>query len=148
MKVACYVRKNRCVFDRNPYVKCEFFIVYGEGTEQALETLQVAIDKGIIIKSGAWFREEDPATGDPKVLPNGDILKWQGKAAYKEYCLTHPDYFNDLQFRCGDNIESLSQEEIAKIEEEEKITEEEISELEKAINEEEKKSKKNKKSEK
>lgn len=148
MKVACYVRKNRCVFDRNPYVKCEFFIVYGEGTEQALETLQVAIDKGIIIKSGAWFREEDPATGDPKVLPNGDILKWQGKAAYKEYCLTHPDYFNDLQFRCGDNIESLSQEEIAKIEEEEKITEEEISELEKAIKEEEKKSKKNKKSEK
>ena len=56
MKVCCYVRKNRCIFDRNPYVSSSFYLVYGEGTEQVLETLQVAIDKGIIQKGLLFIR--------------------------------------------------------------------------------------------
>ncbi len=148
MKVACHVRKNRCVYDRNPYVKSEFFIVYGEGTEQVLETLQVCIDKEIINKAGAWLREIDPATGDPKVLADGTVLKWQGKAAFKEYCLANPEYLKDLQYRCGGgNYESLSEEEIKALENEATEDEEhykEMSKLEEAIKEQDKKEKKDK----
>lgn len=147
MKVCCYVRKNRCIFDRNPYVSSSFYLVYGEGTEQVLETLQVAIDKGIIQKGGAWLREDDPNTGDPRVLPNGDILKWQGKAAFKEYCKANPDYFENLKDRCGGGAyQSLSEEEIKAIEEEEKADDAFMANLTAEMEKEEKKtSKKSKK---
>ena len=142
MKVCCYVRKNRCIFDRNPYVSSSFYLVYGEGTEQVLETLQVAIDKG-----GAWLREDDPNTGDPRVLPNGDILKWQGKTAFKEYCKANPDYFENLKDRCGGGAyQSLSEEEIKAIEEEEKADDAFMANLTAEMEKEEKKtSKKSKK---
>lgn len=120
MKVAAYVRKNRCVFNRNPYVKTEFYVVFGEGTEQILGTLDQAIQKEILNKAGAWIREIDPATGDPKVLQDGTILKWQGKVAFKEFCKANPEYFEQLKFRCGGGvIESLSEEEIAALKAEE-----------------------------
>ena len=125
MKVACHVRKNRCVFNRNPYVKSEFLLVYGEGTEQILEVLQVALDKEIIYKAGAWLRDIDPATGDPRVLEDGTVLKWQGKVAFKEFCKANPEYLEQLKHRCGGgNYESLTEDEIAKIEAEEKQAEE------------------------
>lgn len=145
MKVACYVRKNRCVFSRNPYVTSSFFLVYGEGTEQVLEVLQVAIDKNIIQKSGAWLREEDPATGDPKVLEDGTILKWQGKVAFKEFCKANPEYLEQLKTRCGGgSYESLSEAEIQEIEAQEKEDQQQMSEIEKAITEEDHKEAKSK----
>lgn len=120
MKIAAYVRKNRCIFNRNPYVKTEFFVVYGEGTEQILGTLDQAIKKEILNKAGAWIRELDPETGDPKVLQDGTVLKWQGKVAFKEFCKANPEYFEQLKHRCGGSaIESLSEEEIAKLKAEE-----------------------------
>lgn len=147
MKICCYVKKNRCVFDRNPYVSSEFYLVYGEGTEQVLETLQVAIDKGIIAKGGAWLKEEDPETGEPKVLPDGTVLKWQGKVAFKEFCKVNPEYLEQLKARCGGGAyKSLSEEEIQEIEAQEEADKKEMSELEKAISEEDKSSKKKKSS--
>lgn len=149
MKVACHVRKNRCVFNRNPYVKSEFFIVYGEGTEQVLEVLQVCIEKEILHKAGAWIRDIDLNTGDPRVLPDGTVLKWQGKVAFKEFCLAHPEYLDELKHRCGGgNYESLTEEEIAALEEEDKESEKAftaLTELQEAIVEDEKPSKKSKK---
>lgn len=137
MKVACHVRKNRCVFNRNPYVKSEFFIVYGEGTEQVLEVLQVCLDKDILQKAGAWIRDTDPNTGDPRILQDGTVLKWQGKVAFKEFCLAHPEYLDELKHRCGGgSYESLSEEEIAALEQEDKAAEEAfvaLTELQEAI---------------
>lgn len=149
MKVACYVRKNRCVFNRNPYVKSEFFIVYGEGTEQVLEVLQVCLDKEILFKAGAWIRDVDQSTGEPRILQDGTVLKFQGKAAFKEFCLAHPEYLEELKHRCGGgHYESLSEEEIAVLEAEDKDAEEAftaLTSLQEALVEEEKAPKKGKK---
>lgn len=148
MKVGAYVRKNRCVFNRNPYVKTDFFIIYGEGTEQVLEVMQSALDKEILQKGGAWIRDIDPATGEPRVLADGTVLKFQGKANFKAFCLENPEYFNELKLRCGGkSYESLSSEEIEEIEKEAIDDEKafsEMSTLEKAIAEDKKAAKKKK----
>lgn len=148
MKVGAYVRKNRCVFNRNPYVKTEFFIIYGEGTEQVLEVMQAAIDKDILQKGGSWIRDTDPATGEPRVLADGTVLKFQGKANFKAFCIENPEYFKELKSRCGGaNYESLSLEEIEEIEKDGALDEKayaEMSVLEKAISDDKKSSKKKK----
>lgn len=117
LKIKATIRKNHCVPHRNPYVSAEYFIVFGEGIEQYLETLGVAIENGVLEKKGAWIRDIDPETMDPRVLPDGTVLKWQGKVAFKEYCKLNDAYFKEIQARiAGDYFENLTEEEVNAIE--------------------------------
>jgi recombination protein RecA len=41
-----------------PFKEIEFDIIYGEGISKESDLLDIAIEKGIITKSGAWFAFE------------------------------------------------------------------------------------------
>ncbi len=114
IKVGVTVKKNHCVPDRNPYVKTEYFAIFGEGIEQYLSTLQVAIDQKVLIQNGAFIKDPD-LRGDPKIV-DGVKLQWQGKENFRNYMLENPAYFQEIQDRIGGNhIVHLSDEELEEV---------------------------------
>ena len=46
-----------------PFTQCEFDIMYGEGISKTGEVLDIATDKDIVKKSGAWYSYNDSKLG-------------------------------------------------------------------------------------
>lgn len=118
IKISVTIKKNHAVPDRNPYLKTEYYAIFGEGIEKYLEALENAVNQNILIKSGAFIKDLDPETGDPKVLPDGTKLQWQGKDQFRQYCINNPDYFNELLNKINGNTTQLDAVEISDIENE------------------------------
>lgn len=95
IKVGFYVRKNHVITNAYPYVKVEYYGIYGKGTDTVLEAIELAIELGIVIKSSAFLKIPDE-NGDPKVLEDGTKLQWQGLSRFRNYCLENPEFFKDL----------------------------------------------------
>lgn len=117
IKVGVTVKKNHCVPDRNPYVKCEYFAIFGEGTEKILTNLDRAIEAGILTKSGSWIYWYE-ADGETK------RYGWQGKEKYRQFMRENPAVLNELLGILRGTIgaatvEQLTEEEIAEIRSEE-----------------------------
>jgi recombination protein RecA len=116
VKIGVTVKRNHCVPDRNPYVKLEYYAIFGYGVEKYLQVLDNALKQGVLIQSGAWIRDLD---GEGNVR-----TQWQGKKKFREYCMENPEYFEELRKRIRNNIVAISDEEIEEIEqEEEKLAE-------------------------
>lgn len=127
IKVGVTVKKNHCVPDRNPYLKTEYFAIFGQGIEQYLETLENAIQQGIITKAGAWIKDPDPTTNEPNTY-NGEKLYWQGKEAFRNFCIDNPSYFEELKSRIKGIAIQMTAEEVSTIQEEEKQIEDTLDE--------------------
>ena len=117
IKVGVTVKKNHCVPDRNPYVKCDYYAIFGEGTEKILTNLDRAIEAGILTKSGSWIYWYE-ADGETK------RHAWQGKEKYRQFMRENPAVLQELldALRNGGvatSVEQLSDEEIAAIKSEE-----------------------------
>lgn len=67
-----------------PFAKVEFDIMYGEGISQEGDVLDLAVAKGMVDKSGAWFSI------------NGERMG-QGRDAAKEYLKTNPETTKSLR---------------------------------------------------
>ena len=67
-----------------PFKTAEFDIMYGEGVSKVGEILDVAVDKGIVKKSGSWFSYEDTKLG-------------QGRDAVKLVIKDNPELFEELE---------------------------------------------------
>ena len=59
MKIGVTIKKNHVITNRNPYLKTQYYIIYGEGTEVYLEALDLALSQGILTKAGAFIRVPD-----------------------------------------------------------------------------------------
>jgi hypothetical protein len=123
-KYCVTIKKNHCVPERNPYVKAEYFIIYGVGIEQYLETLDNALAQGVLIKNAAFIKdplELGNPKSDPRKLEDGTKLQWQGNKNFREWCMTHQGYFNELRTRVAAGVTQMSEDEAAqaKAEEEE-----------------------------
>lgn len=81
----------------NPYKEAAFPLIYGKGVDRVDEIAQLAILAGIIRQAGAWFRYED-SNGEP-LQRNGEIYKWQGRAAFVEFLRNHSDFLLELENR-------------------------------------------------
>lgn len=66
-----------------PFRTTEVDIMYGEGISKIGELLDMAVDKDIINKSGAWFSYKDERIG-------------QGRENAKKYIAEHPDMYDEI----------------------------------------------------
>ena len=80
-RVRVKVTKNKCA---SPFRQAEFDIVFGEGISREGSLLDVAVDNGVVKKSGAWFTFD------------GDQLG-QGRENAKKFLRENPDVAVQLQ---------------------------------------------------
>ncbi len=66
-----------------PFKQAEFDIYFNEGISKTGEVLDLAVEKGIIEKSGAWYSYNSSRIA-------------QGRENSKEYLKTHPEIFNEI----------------------------------------------------
>ena len=113
-----------------PYLKTEYFIVYGQGTERSIEIIEVAEKCGILTKKGSWYREygtEVDKKGEPleRILADGTKAAWNGMKNTRAYIMNNPDYFDYLVNKVENfgkiDVEVLSEEEVEAIEAENKL---------------------------
>jgi recombination protein RecA len=69
-----------------PFREAEFDIMYGEGISREGDLLDLAVDKKIIEKSGAWFAYGGERLG-------------QGRENVKQFLKEHPDISNTIEER-------------------------------------------------
>ena len=75
-----------------PFKQCEFDIMYGQGISKEGSILDMAVDYGIVSKSGSWFTYDQERLG-------------QGREAAKEFLAYNPDLMDEIDHRvrvaCG-----------------------------------------------
>lgn len=82
VKVGVTVKKNHCVPDRYPYVKLDYYAVFGEGIEQILTSIDLAIQQGILEQHGNWLWW----------MQDGECVeKWSGKPGFRKYMRENPE---------------------------------------------------------
>ena len=126
IKVGVTIKKNHCVPNRNPYLKTDYFAIFGQGIEQYLETLENAVAQGLLT-GGAWIKDLDPASGEPR-MRGQDKLMWQGKEKFRNYCIDNPDYFEELKARVKGIAVQLNADEISEIQKDNKEVEDSVPE--------------------
>jgi len=67
-----------------PFREAEFDIMYGTGISKEGDIIDVAVDNGIIEKSGTWFSYGEERLG-------------QGRENVKRFLLENPDMFNEIE---------------------------------------------------
>lgn len=66
-----------------PFKSCEIEIVYGKGISKIGELIDMAVNKNLIVKSGAWFSYKDEKIG-------------QGRENVKIFLQEHQDIYDEL----------------------------------------------------
>ncbi len=66
-----------------PFKQAEFDIYFNEGISKTGEVLDLAVERGIIEKSGAWYNYQGSRFA-------------QGRENAKDYLKTHPELFNEI----------------------------------------------------
>lgn len=74
-----------------PFRKAEFDIMYGEGISKSGEVLDMAVDMGIIAKSGSWFSYGETRLG-------------QGRDSVKSIIKDNPELMEELEHRIKEAI--------------------------------------------
>ena len=81
-----------------PFKTAEFDIVYGQGVSKAGCILDLAVENGIIEKSGSWFSYNDAKIG-------------QGKENAKNFLLQNEDTMNEIELKIKQKIGLVAAEE-------------------------------------
>lgn len=116
MKISVSIKKNHICQWTNPYKKIQYYVIYGQGTEKILTTLNKGIQQGIFRQSGAWIYMDNPDN------PNEILKKWNGKASFRNEMMQNPDLFDEIRARVNNVIEDLTEEEIKLLKAEEEGT--------------------------
>ena len=113
IKIGASITKNHVKTGRFPYLKTTYYGLFGQGTESYLEIIDLALKKGVINKSGAFYKIIDDS-GEPVILEDGTKLQWQGTARLRNYLIENPEFYSKLVTQLGGNtdIESMSEKEI------------------------------------
>lgn len=81
--VRCVIKKNKVAA---PFRRAEFAVLYDSGIDRVGEILDLALEEGLITRSGAWF------TCDLAE----ETLRWQGRDAVLAYMREHPEFVDQL----------------------------------------------------
>ncbi len=88
------VVKNKCA---PPFMRTEFDMMFGKGISRGGEVLDLAVDLGVVKKSGAWFSYEDKKLG-------------QGRDAVKASIEENTELFEELKAKVIAKLEEKREE--------------------------------------
>ena len=77
-----------------PFKKAEFDIVFGEGISHSGEVLDLAVEYGIVSKSGSWF-----SYGDSKLA--------QGREAARQLLVDNPELCDEIEAKVRESLRSI-----------------------------------------
>lgn len=80
-----------------PFTQCEFDVMYGEGVSKTGALLDIAADRGVIKKSGAWYSY------------NGKNFA-QGREKAKEYLASNPEIYEEIDLLTRNVVLGLNEE--------------------------------------
>ncbi|MDE0506739.1 MAG: DNA recombination/repair protein RecA, partial [Candidatus Poribacteria bacterium] len=98
-RVRVKVAKNKVA---PPFREAEFDLIFGEGISKEGNILDVAVDRGIIQKSGSWFSHNDERLG-------------QGRNSVKEHLKANPDFAAEIEAKIREDLGMPSQSAAASI---------------------------------
>lgn len=113
IKISVIVEKNHCNPRFFPYRKFVMYAIFDEGIETALPALQLAIDQGVLRRSGAHIYWDDPDSDTPR-------FHWTSKADYRGFMKEHPEVFKELLNKIQLQSETLSDEEVQELQKQER----------------------------
>lgn len=85
-----------------PFQEAEFDLIFGEGISKEGNILDLAVDQGIIQKSGSWFSYNDERLG-------------QGRNSVKAYLKANPEFAVDIEGKIREDVGLLSESSAASI---------------------------------
>jgi recombination protein RecA len=100
-RVCVKVAKNKVA---PPFTQAEFELTFGSGISRIGDLLDVATDKGIIQKSGAWYSYNEERLG-------------QGRNNAKDYLTEHPELAAEIEAKIRENFGLYGQSKPASISE-------------------------------
>ena len=95
-----------------PFKEAEFDIMFGEGISKVGDILDLAVNEGIIQKSGAWFAYNEIKIG-------------QGRENAKMYLKEHPDVAEEVEKKVREKFQFGKKDVLADMEEDEEFLEDE-----------------------
>ena len=95
-KVNIKVVKNKVA---PPFKSTQVDIIYGKGISRDGEVLDLAVDKDIVDKSGAWYAYKGEKIG-------------QGRENAKRYLVEHPDIMNEITEAIKTSLMPVEEEEL------------------------------------
>lgn len=95
-KVNIKVVKNKVA---PPFKSTQVDIIYGKGISRDGEVLDLAVDKDIVDKSGAWYAYKGEKIG-------------QGRENAKRYLVEHPDIMNEITEAIKASLMPVEEEEL------------------------------------
>lgn len=131
LKINVHVMKNRASYN-NPFKKTSYTAIFGEGIDAVREIANIALETPYAT-SGSWIylaADGNPAKDNFDTW-NGHELKWNGKAKFLDFIRDNPEFQDHLKdlIRGNAQMESLSDEEIAALKQEERELELEMADL-------------------
>ena len=90
-RTKCKIVKNKLA---PPFKQAEFDIMYGTGISKDGEIIDMAVEYGIIKKSGSWFSYNDERLG-------------QGRDKVKEMIKTNPEFAADLEKQIKEKLDEI-----------------------------------------
>ncbi len=92
--------RTRCKIVKNkvspPFKECEFDLLFGQGISRTGEVLDIAVELGIVKKSGAWYSYKESKIG-------------QGREAAKEFLKNQPETMKEIEELVKSNADALAQ---------------------------------------
>ncbi len=98
-RVRVKVAKNKVA---PPFQEAEFDLIFGEGISKEGNILDLAVDQGIIQKSGSWFSYNDERLG-------------QGRNSVKEHLKANPEFAADIEGKIREEVGILAASSAASI---------------------------------
>lgn len=114
VKIICKVVKNHCVPDRFPYVKFEYYAIYGEGVETILSTLNRALEQGVLRRAGSHIYWDNPENEDEP------LYHWKSRNDFRIFMKENPDVLQTLLNTMDYHPDTLSDEEVKEIQAQER----------------------------
>lgn len=113
LKIGYIVKKNHCTPGaKNQYCKGEYFVRFGEGTDEVAPAIDAAIEAGILERHGAWLWWMTPGEDEPR-------QKFKSKADFISTMKADEELWKEFYALIQGDQEGLSAEEIEAIEAEE-----------------------------